>query len=160
METVIYASAAQYSVFIRYYLKALRRIEIAAIRVIHHEIQSVLISPDCLIFLPVSKACDQIIEFVCYASDHCLIRVQEVIRIRKHAEIFKRIEVRYPSVIPANMETGTLSFPIFQEIRLINKIKLPDSIIAATAIAQGLSLITADTGFLKIRGLQVEKLEP
>jgi len=38
METVIYTPAAQYSVFIRYYLKAFRGIEIAAIRVIHHEI--------------------------------------------------------------------------------------------------------------------------
>ena len=41
-----------------------------------------------------------------------------------------------------------------------HKIKLPDSIIAATAISRGLPLITADTGFFKISGLQLEKLEP
>ena len=46
------------------------------------------------------------------------------------------------------------------ELRRINRIKLPDSIIAATAITQRLPLITADAGFFKIGGLQVEKLEP
>ena len=46
------------------------------------------------------------------------------------------------------------------ELRKINKIKLPDSIIAATAITKGVPLLTADTGFLKISGLQIKKLNP
>lgn len=45
-------------------------------------------------------------------------------------------------------------------VRKKQKVKLPDAIIAATAMTRDLSLITADTGFFKLEGLQVEKLEP
>ena len=38
--------------------------------------------------------------------------------------------------------------------------KLPDAIIAATAVSSSVPLITADVGFLKIKSLQVEKLMP
>ncbi len=40
------------------------------------------------------------------------------------------------------------------------KIKLPDAIIAATAIANNIPLITADHGFSKIAGLDIEQLTP
>ena len=45
-------------------------------------------------------------------------------------------------------------------IRRKHKVKLPDSIIAASAITQELSIITADTGFLKIENLRVAELKP
>ena len=46
------------------------------------------------------------------------------------------------------------------EIRRTYKTKLPDAIIAATAVSSSVPLITADVGFLKIKSLQVEKLMP
>ena len=45
-------------------------------------------------------------------------------------------------------------------LRKRHRAKLPDSIIAATAMTNGLSLLTADAGFFRIDGLHVEKLEP
>ena len=45
-------------------------------------------------------------------------------------------------------------------IRRKHKVKLPDAIIGATAMTQELTLITADTGFLRIEDLQVEELKP
>jgi predicted nucleic acid-binding protein len=41
------------------------------------------------------------------------------------------------------------------EIRQRNRVKLPDAIIAATAIHKGLSLVTADKGFQKITDLDL-----
>jgi predicted nucleic acid-binding protein len=41
------------------------------------------------------------------------------------------------------------------EIRQHSKIKLPDAIVAATAIRKGLSLVTADKGFQKIPNLDL-----
>ncbi len=40
-------------------------------------------------------------------------------------------------------------------IRQLYKIKLPDAIIAATAIVEGLTLVTADKGFKKIENLSL-----
>ncbi len=45
-------------------------------------------------------------------------------------------------------------------IRRERRVKLPDSIIAATAILYGIPLLTADTGFNKIVDLNIVKLEP
>ena len=45
-------------------------------------------------------------------------------------------------------------------LRRIYKTKLPDAIIAATAMVHGLPLITADVGFKKIEGLRLELLIP
>ena len=46
------------------------------------------------------------------------------------------------------------------QIRKTFKIKLPDAIIAATAIVQSLPLITADAGLNKVKDLQLEKIIP
>jgi len=46
------------------------------------------------------------------------------------------------------------------QLRRAYRIKLPDAIIAATAVSRGLPLLTADTGFFKIDNLQLEKLYP
>ena len=45
-------------------------------------------------------------------------------------------------------------------IRRKYKVKLPDSIIGATAVTQELTLLTADTVFLKIADLKVGELKP
>ncbi len=45
-------------------------------------------------------------------------------------------------------------------IRRKHKIKLPDSIIAASAMTQELTLITADAGFTRIENLHLEELKP
>ena len=45
-------------------------------------------------------------------------------------------------------------------IRRKHKVKLPDSIIAATAMTQKMTLITADTGFSRIEDLLIEELKP
>jgi predicted nucleic acid-binding protein len=41
------------------------------------------------------------------------------------------------------------------QIKQAAKVKLPDAIIAATAIQQGLTLVTADKGFSKIKNLDL-----
>ena len=46
------------------------------------------------------------------------------------------------------------------QLRWSHRIKLPDAIIAATAVSCGLPPLTADTGFFKIDNLQLEKLFP
>ena len=46
------------------------------------------------------------------------------------------------------------------ELRKKYSIKLPDSIIAATAICHGLPLVTADKGFSKIEELDLRLIEP
>lgn len=46
------------------------------------------------------------------------------------------------------------------QIRRKQKVKLPDAIIASTAIVQDVPLITADTGLFNVDGLQVEELKP
>ena len=46
------------------------------------------------------------------------------------------------------------------KIRRQYKVKLPDAIIAATAISNNLTLLTADTGIFKIQELRAEKLHP
>ena len=46
------------------------------------------------------------------------------------------------------------------ELRRRHKIKLPDAIIAATAIIHNIPLITADTGFCKIDCLKMEQIKP
>ena len=45
-------------------------------------------------------------------------------------------------------------------IRRQYRVKLPDAIIAATAIANNLTLLTADTGIFKIQELRASKLQP
>lgn len=45
-------------------------------------------------------------------------------------------------------------------IRRKYKLKLPDAIIAATAFENNIPLLTADTGFLRVTSIQVEKLVP
>jgi hypothetical protein len=46
------------------------------------------------------------------------------------------------------------------QLRRAYRIKLPDAIIAATAVSCGFPLLTADTGFFRIENLQIEKLIP
>ena len=46
------------------------------------------------------------------------------------------------------------------QLRRGYKIKLPDAIIAATALIHEIPLISADTGFCKIENLQIEQIKP
>lgn len=46
------------------------------------------------------------------------------------------------------------------QIRRTYNIKLPDAIVAATAIEYDMTLITADTGFEAIKELKLEKIAP
>ena len=46
------------------------------------------------------------------------------------------------------------------QIRRTYNIKLPDAIVAATAIENDMTLITADTGFEAIKELKLEKIVP
>ena len=46
------------------------------------------------------------------------------------------------------------------QLRRAYKIKLPDAIIAVTALINNIPLISADTGFCKIRDLRIEQIKP
>ena len=54
--------------------------------------------------------------------------------------------------------TNTIKNKAISLKRLV-KIPLPDAIIAATAIAEGLTLVTADKGFKRIKELQLILIE-
>ena len=59
-------------------------------------------------------------------------------------------------LIPLNDEITETAI----HLRRTHRTKLPDAIIAATAISNGLTLLTADTGFSRISELNLKSLQP
>ncbi|MDY6357086.1 MAG: type II toxin-antitoxin system VapC family toxin [Catonella sp.] len=69
-----------------------------------------------------------------------------------------RIKAVINKCIEINIDTAIKEKTI--ELRKKYSTKLPDSIIAATAICRGLKLVTADKGFSKIEELNLQLIEP
>ena len=69
--------------------------------------------------------------------------------------IAKQAIINYCTVI---LLTNSIKLETIR-IRQHYKIKLPDAIIAATAIVEGFTLVTADKGFKKIEGLSLILLD-
>ena len=63
--------------------------------------------------------------------------------------------IEFCSIIPFTNKIKTTAISIKRKI----KIPLPDAIIAATAIEEGLTLVTADKGFKRIQELQLYLIE-
>jgi predicted nucleic acid-binding protein len=63
--------------------------------------------------------------------------------------------IEFCSIIPFTNKIKNKAISIKRQI----KIPLPDAIIAATAIEEGLSLVTADKGFKRIKELQLILIE-
>lgn len=69
-----------------------------------------------------------------------------------------RIKAVINNCFEINIDTAIKEKTI--ELRKKYSIKLPDSIIAATAICRDLQLVTADKGFSKIEELDLQLIEP
>lgn len=66
-----------------------------------------------------------------------------------------RTVLKTATKIPHNQDINELAISLKQR----HIIKTPDAIIAATALANGLPLLTADTGFMKIKSLNILLIE-
>jgi predicted nucleic acid-binding protein len=67
----------------------------------------------------------------------------------------REIAIEFCSIIPFTNKIKARAILIKRQI----KIPLPDAIIAATAIEEGLTLVTADKGFKRIKELQLILIE-
>jgi predicted nucleic acid-binding protein len=89
------------------------------------------------------------------------ISVISEIELRGLYQISKKEENKIMSLLD-DLEIIPLSHPIKElaiELKQNHKIKLPDAIIAATAIKKNLSLLTADKDFVKINELDLVLIE-
>ena len=92
-----------------------------------------------------------------YFEDNCFISVIPEIEIigiegvsRKELTI-RQTAVDFCTIIPLTNTIKNEAIQLKQQF----KIKLPDAIIAATALAEGYTLVTADKGFKKFSSLQL-----
>jgi predicted nucleic acid-binding protein len=92
----------------------------------------------------------------CYTSVITEIEILGVKGLSKEEMKIRENAINFCSVI-------TLSNPIKNlaiQLKRKHKIKVPDAIIAATAIVEDITLVTADKGFKNIQGLQVILIVP
>jgi len=97
-----------------------------------------------------------------YASAHFAFSVISEMELLSFPKITKEEELRIREFLEASTSVS-LTDAIKQRtiaLRRAYNIKLPDAIIAASAIEQGLPLITADTGFERIKELKLELINP
>lgn len=92
-----------------------------------------------------------------YFEENCFISVIPEIEIigiegvsRKELTI-RQTAVDFCTIIPLTNTIKNEAIQLKQQF----KIKLPDAIIAATALAEGYTLVTADKGFKKFSSLQL-----
>jgi predicted nucleic acid-binding protein len=67
----------------------------------------------------------------------------------------REMAIEFCSIIPFTNKIKNKAIAIKRKI----KIPLPDAIIAATAIEEGLTLVTADKGFKRLKDLQLILIE-
>lgn len=97
-----------------------------------------------------------------YFEENCFISVITEIEIigveglsRKELTI-RQTAVDFCTIIPLTNTIKTETIRLKQQF----KIKLPDAIIAATALAEGYTLVTADKGFKRFSSLQLILVNP
>ncbi len=97
-----------------------------------------------------------------YASSHFAFSVISEMELLSFPKITKEEELRIREFLEASTSVALTDAIKHRTIALRRaySIKLPDAIIAASAIEQGLSLITADTGFERIKELKLELINP
>ncbi len=87
-----------------------------------------------------------------------VITEMEILGVKEITEdelSYREAAIEFCSVIPFTNKIKTRAISIKRQI----KIPLPDAIIAATAIEEGLTLVTADKGFKRIKELQLILIE-
>jgi hypothetical protein len=70
-------------------------------------------------------------------------------------EIIRETAINFCSIIPFTNKIKNTAILIKRQIKIL----LPDAIIAATALEEGLTLVTADKGFKRITDLQLVLIE-
>jgi predicted nucleic acid-binding protein len=97
-----------------------------------------------------------------YLEDDCFISVVTEIEILgveglgKREMSIRQSAIDYCTIIPLTNSVKNEAIRLKQQF----KIKLPDAIIAATALVEGYVLITADKGFKKFSSLQLILVNP
>jgi predicted nucleic acid-binding protein len=97
-----------------------------------------------------------------YFEENCFVSVVTEIEIigveglsRKELSV-RQSAVDYCTIIPLTTVIKNEAIRLKQQF----KIKLPDAVIAATALVEGYTLITADKGFKKFTSLQLILVNP
>jgi len=86
-----------------------------------------------------------------YVSEVTEIEVLGVKGLSEQEISAREAAIEFCTIIPI---TGKIKYKAI-EIKRIIKVPIPDAIIAATAIVEGFSLVTADTGFKRIKDLSL-----
>lgn len=87
-----------------------------------------------------------------------VITEMEILGVKEMREdeiSIRETAIEFCSIIPFTNKIKSRAILIKRQI----KIPLPDAIIAATAIEEGLALVTADKGFKRIKDLQLILIE-
>lgn len=87
-----------------------------------------------------------------------VITEMEILRIKdvsKEEILIRETAINFCSIIPFTNKIKNKAILIKRQL----KIPLPDAIIAATALEEGLTLVTADKGFKRIAELQLILIE-
>ena len=90
--------------------------------------------------------------FISFVTEMEILGVKDV----SETEIIAReAAIEFCTILPLSNKTKYTAISIKRKI----KVPLPDAIIAATAIEEGLTLVTADKGFKRIKDLQLILIE-
>jgi predicted nucleic acid-binding protein len=92
----------------------------------------------------------------CYLSVITEIEILGVPGLSKRDTGIRQSALEYCTIIPLTNSIKNEAIRLKQEF----KVKLPDAVIAATALAEGFTLITADRGFLRFASLQMILISP
>ena len=92
----------------------------------------------------------------CFVSVITEIEITGVAGLEKKELSVRQSAVDFCTVIPLTTAIKNEAIRLKQQFR----IKLPDAVIAATALVEGYTLITADKGFKKFSSLQLILVNP
>ena len=92
----------------------------------------------------------------CYLSVITEIEIMGVAGINKKELNIRRSAIDFCTVIPLTNSIKNEAIHLKQRF----KVKIPDAIIAATALVEGYTLITADIGFKRFTDLQLILIHP
>lgn len=95
-------------------------------------------------------------EETCFISVITEIEIIGVEGLSKNEMIIRQAAINFCTVIPLTNSIKNEAIKLRQQF----KVKVPDAIIAATAIAEGYTLITADKGFRRFASLSIILVNP
>ncbi len=92
----------------------------------------------------------------CYLSVITEIEIIGVPELSKKDLVIRQAAIDFCTIIPLTNSIKSEAIRLKQEF----KVKLPDAVIAATALMEGYTLVTADKGFKRFTSLQIILVNP